>query len=195
MRILPNMTVVVPCDIHEARRATVALADNTLCRTPAYLRLAREKSPVITTVETPFVIGRSYQLYSSIHADIFSEGPTIIFIGCGPVIAEALHAAKQLDQTGHAVEVWNMHTVKPIDTDMLDAISKRANLVVTIEEHQVAGGLGGAIAEYLAETHPVRMLRIGVQNRFGQSGTMVELYKEYGLDKESIVEKVLAVLR
>ncbi len=195
MRVLPNMAVVVPCDAIEAKKATIALADSSLCRTPAYLRLAREKSPVMTTLETPFQIGKSYQLYSSDNAGDNSESPHIVFIGCGPILAEALYAAHQLDESGHSVEVWNMHTVKPIDTQMLDDVVSRASLIVSVEEHQVAGGLGSAIAEYLSETRPIPMLRIGIQDRFGQSGTMTELYREYGLDRDSIVERVLEKLQ
>jgi transketolase len=194
MRILPNMTVVVPCDALEAERATSALADNQLCTTPAYLRLAREKSPAMTTEQTLFEIGKSYQLYQSDSAQSQSESPHVVIIGCGPLLAEALHAARMLDEGGHSIEVWNMHTIKPLDTEMLDVVAGRAQLIVTVEEHQVAGGLGSAVAEYLSGVRPVRILRIGVQDRFGQSGTMDELYREYGLDRDSIVRRVLQKL-
>lgn len=194
MRVLPNMTVVVPCDVHEAKRAAVALADPSLCRTPAYLRLAREKSPVITLPEASFTIGVAYQLYASISAMNSSEAPHIVIIGCGPILAEALYAAQALDVEGYSIEVWNMHTVKPLDTIMLKQVSSRATIVITVEEHQRIGGLGSAVAEYLTENHPVKIVRIGIDDRFGQSGTVAELYAEYGLDRLSIVDRIKSAL-
>ncbi len=209
MRIMPNMTVVVPCDSVEAKKATIALAHNDQ-KTPAYLRLTREKTPIMTDVEDQFEIGKAYLLYlSQIKPDqnivehyqtIFTapekkkSSKKIAIIGCGPILAEALYAARELSEVVPLIEVWNFHTIKPLDTNTLDDIANRFDLVVTVEEHQKAGGLGSAVAEYYAEHHPIPMVFIGVDNRFGQSGTMEELIKEYNLDKEYIVKKITILL-
>jgi transketolase len=193
MRILPNMTVVVPCDSLEAARATIALTEASQT-SPAYLRLTREKTPTMTDENTPFTIGQSYCLYNSlVESEIQGvQKKHIAIVGCGPVLANAVNAAQILSQQGYIVEVWNMHTVKPLDTASLDDIMTRAEKLYTIEEHQCAGGLGSSIAEYIIQTaKPVPMTIIGIQDQYGQSGTMDELMKHYGLDTDSIVHRVL----
>lgn len=185
MRMQPNMVVVVPCDAEEARKATYAAAFNGK---PTYLRFGREKTPLITTSETPFEIGKAYYLWKS-------ESPQVSIIGCGALIHEALKAAKSLEEKGVRVSVINAHTVKPLDTATILKAASESGAVVTVEEHQVAGGLGSAVAELLAETRPVPVEFVGVKDRFGQSGTTTELYREYGLDCQAIEAAVQKVLK
>ena len=206
MRIIPNMTVLVPCDSREASRATVALADRAHT-TPAYLRLCREKTQIMTEKDTPFIIGKAYCMYHMMNnqretndgigvfaSDIFTytreEQKRVSIIGCGPILIEALYAAKELQNSFISVSVWNFHTIKPLDTETLDQIYKDSDIVVIIEEHQRAGGLGSAILEYMSERDMVPTILMGVDDRFGQSGSMVELYQEYALDRNSILQKI-----
>ncbi len=185
MRMQPNMTVVVPCDAEEARKATYAAAFNGK---PTYLRFGREKTPLMTTSETPFEIGRAYYLWKS-------ESPQVSIIGCGSLLHEALKAAQSLEARGVRVSVINAHTIKPLDTATILKAASESGAVVTVEEHQVAGGLGSAVAELLAATRPVPIEFVGVKDRYGQSGTTAELYKEYGLDSEAIQRAVENVLK
>ena len=185
MRMQPNMVVVVPMDAEEARKATYAAAFNGK---PTYLRFAREKSPVVTTNDTSFEIGKAYTLWES-------ESPQVAIVGCGPLLVEALKAAKALAEKGTRVTVVNMHTVKPLDTEFLYRTASSVKGVVTVEEHQAAGGLGSAAAEFLSEHHPIPIEMVAVRDRFGQSGTMSELYKEYGLDQTAIEAAVARVLK
>lgn len=180
MRVQPNMTVIVPCDAEEARKATYAAAFNGK---PTYLRFAREKSPTMTTPETPFEIGKAYTMWES-------ESPQVAIVGTGPLLFEALKAAKALEGKGVRVQVVNFHTVKPLDTETLYKIASSVHAVVTVEEHQAAGGFGSAVAEFLSEHRPVPIEMVAVRDRFGQSGTTTELYKEYGLDEVAIVAAV-----
>lgn len=175
MRSLPNMIVVVPCDIHEARKATLALA---MSKTPAYIRLAREKSAVITTPDTPFTIGKAH---------VMNEGEDVTILAAGPLLHEALLAARQLDEQGLRAEVLNIATIKPLDTESVLASVGKTGAVVTVEDAQIAGGLGGAVAELLGEVLPLPLERIGVRDRFGQSGAVSELWSEYGLTHPFIV--------
>lgn len=182
MRILPNMTVIVPADSIEAKKATLALAKTN---TPAYLRLAREKTAVITTEDSPFEIGK---------AQILVEGTDVSIIVCGPLVYEALLAAEQLKRHNVNAEVINCATIKPLDSDTIVASAKKTGAVVTVEEAQAAGGLGGAIAELLSEQLPTRIARVGVQDRFGQSGEVSQLWQEYSLDAPAIAKEVMRVL-
>lgn len=184
MRVIPNMTVVVPADSIEAEKATIAAF---ALENPIYLRFGRSGSDAVTTVETPFTIGKAYLLRDVPDAQV-------LIVGCGAVLAHALVAASQLEQSGIPVRVLNMHTVKPLDTETLLQEAKKVRGIVTVEEHQVAGGLGSAVAEVLAEEHPLPIEFVGVRNRFGQSGTPEELYREYGLDAASIHSAVKRVL-
>ncbi len=176
MRVMPNMTVIVPCDSIEARKATVALAKTT---GPGYMRLAREKTAVITTEATPFEIGQ---------AQLFRDGKDISIIACGPLVYEALLAAKELEKLNISAEVINSPSIKPLDSELILSSANKTNKVITIEEAQAVGGLGGAVAELLAEYSTAKLSRLGIQDRFGQSGTIQELWKEYGLDSKAIIK-------
>ncbi len=179
MRVQPNMTVISPCDKEEARKATLAAAAYD---GPVYIRLAREKTPVITTKESPFLIGKAELLW-------LGENPQVAIFATGPLLHNALLAAKQLESE-IAVSVINVHTIKPLDEKTITAAAKNAGAVVTVEEHQIAGGLGSAIAEVLARTSPVPIEFIGVYDRFGQSGEAAQLIVEYKLGVQDIVEAV-----
>lgn len=183
MRVLPNMVVVVPCDSIEARKATEALAKTDH---PAYLRVAREATAVITTEATPFGLGK---------AQVFREGTDVSLVACGPLVYEALKAAEELGKHNISVEVVNSPSVKPLDKATIIASAKKTKHVITVEEGQTAGGLGGAVAELLAEELPTAMRQVGVKNRFGQSGTVPELWKEYALDAPAIVKTTLEFLK
>lgn len=175
MRVLPHMTVVVPCDAVEAHKATLAIATHD---GPAYLRLGREKSPVLTTQDTPFTLGK---------AEIYREGKDVALIGCGILLYNALMAAEELAKQGIEAMVINSHTIKPFDAETIIAAAKTCGAVVSIEEHQVTGGLGSAIAETLARTYPVPQEFIGVQDRFGESGKASELIEAFGMGTSHIV--------
>jgi transketolase len=175
MRAIPNMTVIVPCDVHETRKATIAAAEIV---GPVYVRFAREKTPVVTTAETPFEIGK---------AQIFRHGKDIAIIACGPLVYEALLAAHELEKEGISARVINNATVKPMDEETIVAAAEACGAVVTAEEHQVMGGMGSAVAEVLSRTHPVPIEFVGVQNRFGESGDPDELMDAFGLRASDIV--------
>jgi transketolase len=185
MRVIPNMVVVSPCDYEEAKKATLAVAKNGK---PSYLRLARQESPVITKSEDKFEIGK---------ANILFEGkdPQVAIIGCGPVLAEALDAAKDLKEMGIETQVINLHTIKPIDDIALTNAARICGGIVTVEEHQVNGGMGSAVAEVVAQTHPVPIEFVGVHDSFGESALDPdELWQKYGLKKENIIEAVKKVI-
>ena len=185
MRAMPNMIVIVPADSEEGRKATYEAAFNGK---PTYLRFGREKMPVMTTADTPFEIGKAYYLWKA-------EKPDVAIVGCGPLLYEALLAAKALEKEGVSVSVVNSHTVKPLDEKIIVEAAREAGAVVTVEEHQVTGGLGGAVAECLAKTHPVPIEFIGMQNEFGQTGSAAELIKHYKLDAAAIAEAARKVLK
>lgn len=188
MRAMPNMTVIVPADAVEAKKATTAAAH---LWGPVYLRFAREKSPVFTTEETPFIPGKIETLWYPEE----KAKPEAVIVGCGPLLYEALRAARALQESGVHVVVLNSHTVKPLDETALVQWAKKAGAVVTVEEHQVSGGLGGAVAETLARHCPVPVEFIGMQNVFGESGSSKELLKRYGMDAKAIVSAVRKVIR
>jgi transketolase len=184
MRCIPNMTVLVPCDAVQTRKATLAAA---ALDGPVYIRFGREKSPVITTEDTPFEIGR---------AQVFRDGADVAIVACGILVHNALVAADELArEDGVHSLVLNNHTVKPLDAASVIAAARRCGAVVTVEEHQVAGGAGSAVAEVLAEEYPVPIQFVGVRDRFGQSGTPDELIELYGMGVRSIKEAVRTVLR
>ena len=183
MRAMPNMIVVVPGDAEEARKATYDAAFNGK---PTYLRFGREKMPQFTTAETPFEIGKAYYLWKA-------EKPDVGIIGCGSLLYEALVAAKQLSEEGISVSVLNSHTVKPLDEEAVISLAREAGALVTVEEHQVTGGLGGAVAECVTRNHPVPIEYIGMQDEFGESGTADQLIKHFNLGADSIVEAVKKV--
>ncbi|HEX4799351.1 MAG TPA: transketolase C-terminal domain-containing protein [Candidatus Paceibacterota bacterium] len=184
MRVIPRMVVVAPCDVHEARKATLALAKYV---GPAYMRLAREGTGVVTTAGTSFEIGK---------ADIFLKRDVghrtrVGIIATGVITYEALCAAKTLNEKGIGASLLHMATIKPLDKEAIDRYAEDHDMIVTVEEHQRAGGLGGAIAEYLSVHKPMRILRLGVDDQFGQSGTPDELLRHYGIDSNSIVREVV----
>jgi transketolase len=187
MRIIPNMDVISPCDSIEAKKATLALAKTAK---PAYLRLAREKTPIITTEETPFAIGKA-QIYWMPDTGLAQVG----IIVTGGLMHRALLAAKELEQESIKTKVLNIATIKPIDAEAIIALAKECKAIVTVEEHQIMGGMGSAVAEVLAQNFPVPIEFVGVQDKFGQSGTPDELVEHYGMGKESIKEAVIKVLK
>jgi transketolase len=176
MRAMPNMLVFVPCDAVEAHKATLAAAH---VWGPVYLRFQREKTPVMTTDETPFIPGK---------AEIFwqSKKPEVLIIGCGGLLYNALLAARELEEEGIGAVVLNCSTIKPIDDKKIVELAKKIGAVVTVEEHQVEGGLGGAVAEVLAKYAPTPIEFIGMQNMFGESGAPAELIKKFGMDVKDI---------
>ncbi len=184
MRVIPNMTVISPCDATEARKATIAAAKT---KTPVYIRLAREKTPVITTEKTPFEIGR---------AEIFwdPKKPVAGIIATGALLHKALLAAKTLSEKGIDVTVMNLATIKPIDEEAVVALAKKSGKIVTVEEHQIHGGMGSAVAEVLAKNFPVPIEFVGVNDKFGQSGTPAELIEHYGMGEKDIISAVEKVL-
>jgi len=187
MRVMANMRVIVPADAIEARKATMAAASIV---GPVYLRLGREKTPVFTTEKTPFVPGRAEILWQS------KKKPTVAIIGCGPLLYNALLAARDLEQEeGIGSIVINSHTIKPLDEKTILAAAKKCGAVVTVEEHSVLGGLGGAVAELLAKKLPTPMEFIGMQDTFGESGSPSELLAKYKMDAPAIIAAVKHVLR
>jgi len=176
-RIIPNMVVLTPCDAIEAWKATLAAAQ---IHSPVYIRLAREATPVVTTDETPFEIGKAQVFF---RPDGDADVGVVV---SGTLVYSAIRAAKELESEGIQVRVVSLTTIKPIDADTLIKLAKDTGKIVTVEEHQIAGGVGSAVAEVLAVTHPVPMRFVGVRDQFGQSGTPEELLKHYELDRESI---------
>lgn len=185
MRVLPRMTVISPCDAIQARKATLALSANPRI---AYLRLVREKTPIITSEETPFEIGKGQVLYRP-------EGIAhVTIVATGGLVANALKVAKDLEQKHIKALVVNIHTIKPLDTELLIACAKETKAIVTVEEHQIAGGLGSAVAETLVQTYPVPIEFIGVRDVYGQSGTPNQLIEHYGMGRDAITAAVMKVI-
>jgi len=182
-RCLPNMTVLAPCDAIETEKATIAAGK---MNGPVYLRFAREATPIFTTEKTPFKIGK---------AEVFRKGADATIIACGPTVHEALLAAHDLEEDGFSIEVINNHTIKPIDEETIVEAAERTGAVVTAEDHQVMGGMGSAIVEILAKNQPVPIEMIGVQDRFGESGSPEELMKEFRLLAKDIKTSVKKVLK
>lgn len=181
-RVLPNLTVVVPTDNVEAEKATLALAEHVGA---SYIRFGREKTPVITKPETPFKLGKALEIIS---------GKDVTIIACGQMVARAILVAQKLEDK-ISVGVINMHTIKPIDIDAIVAAAKQTGAIVTAEEHQIAGGLGGAVAEVLGEHYPVPLQRVGIKDRFGDSGDPNVLMDHFGLSVEDIIHAVESVLK
>jgi transketolase len=169
MRALPNMVVLAPCDSVEATKATLAMAKD---KRPNYMRVTRESTPVITTAQTPFQIGRAY---------VFRHGKDVSIIATGTMTHKALEAAAILEKDGIDAEVIHVPTIKPIDHAVILASAEKTRHVITAEEGQINGGLGGAVAELLGENLPTHMIRVGMNDRFGESGKPDELLKHFGL--------------
>ncbi len=206
MRAMPNMRVMVPCDAIEARKATLAAAK---LWGPVYLRFQREKSAVFTTEETPFTPGRAEILWQSGSTHSRNSGqagflrprseqakkPQVLIIGCGPILYTALLAARDLEKEKIGIVVLNSHTVKPLDEEKIVELAKKIGAVVTVEEHQISGGLGGAVAEALARQYPTPIEFVGLHNVFGESGSPAQLLEKYGLGVKDIKEAVKKVIR
>lgn len=177
-RVLPNMVVVVPGDSIEAEKATKAIAENGK---PSYLRLAREKTPIFSTEDSPFEIGKAY---------VLREGFDVTLVGTGTMTHRLLMVAQQLESQGVSAEVVHVPTIKPFDEETLLSSVRKTGRVVSAEEAQIAGGLGGVVAELLSEKLPTPLKRVGVNDMFGESGDPKDLFKSRGLDADSIVEAV-----
>lgn len=178
MRVLPNMTVVVPCDAVETEKTTLALAER---EGPCYIRFGREAVPVITDEDSPFEIGK---------ANVLRDGKDAVLFANGAMVYEGLEAAKQLAGEGIDLMVVNLHTVKPLDQEAVVAAAQKTGRVITAEEHQAAGGMGSAVAECLAQNYPVPMRILGMQDGFGESGAPDELMKRYGFSSDAIYQAV-----
>ncbi|HEX4104047.1 MAG TPA: transketolase C-terminal domain-containing protein [Candidatus Paceibacterota bacterium] len=185
MRAMPNMKVFVPCDAVEGAKATLAAAH---IWGPVYLRFQREKTPIITTDLTPYTPGK---------AEVFwqSKKSEVLIIGCGGLMYNALVAARELEKEKIGTIVLNVHTIKPLDEKKIVELAKKTGAVVTVEEHQVEGGLGGAVAEALAKHAPTPVEFIGMQNTFGESGPPDALIKKYGMTAEDIVVAAKKAIR
>ncbi len=174
MRTIPNMTVIVPCDAIEAKKATIAISKT---KSPVYLRLTRDKTPIITEENSEFEIGK---------AKIIKEGKDVTIIACGPIIYQALEAALLLEREGIRAQIINLHTIKPIDKKALVLAARKTKAFVTVEDHQIIGGLGSAVAEVVSAFYPVPIRRIGVQDKFGESGSPEELYEKNKMNASHI---------
>lgn len=198
-RVLPNMVVISPCDYEQAKKATIEMSKN---KQPTYLRLCRANTPVITTNETPFEIGKAQVLFESESLNqkneslnenesiSDSENKKITIISTGFLLHRILKIAKRLDEKGISLNIINVHTIKPLDTKTILDCVKKTNLVLTLEEHQVAGGLGSAVSEFLSQNYPVKMKILGVNDEYGQSGEGEDLLDFYGLSESKIEEEI-----
>lgn len=183
MRVLPNMQVLYPCDAVEAKKATLALAKT---KQPAYLRLAREKSSILTKESDAFEVGK---------ARVMRKGSNVTLVSTGPILGVVLHAAFKLGKKGISAEVIHFGTIKPLDTKTLLASVKKTGAIVSVEEHQVAGGFGSAISEALAQAKPTPQEFIAVRDQFGESGEPEELLNKYGISAESIMKAAQKVIK
>ena len=182
MRILPNMTVIVPCDAIEAKKATMEAAR---IKGPVYMRLGRSAVPVLTSENTPFKIGK---------ADTIRDGNDAAIFACGQMVYEAIVACEMLEKEGISARLVNLHTVKPIDRDVIIKAAKETGAIVTAEEHTVLGGFGSAISEVVIQNCPVPLKMVGIQDRFGVSGEPDELFKYFGLKAKNIVSAAKAAI-
>ncbi len=183
MRVQPGMVVIVPTDIHETRKATVTIAKQ---KGPSYIRFGRSEYPIITTKETPFEIGKAY---------VYNTGSDVSIVANGPLVYKALRTANILEGQGISCEVINCPTVKPLDGKTIEESVRKTGALVTAEEHQIIGGLGSAIAEYLSLNYPVPQEFIGVKDRFGESGEAEELFDKFEMGIENIKEAVQRVIK
>ena len=186
MRAVPNMTVIVPADATETAQAVRLLAEHP---GPAYLRLGRLAVEQVLPADYQFQIGKGTVLYNG-----DGEPEQVVIFACGLMLGKALEAARALDAEGIKAAVVNMPTIKPLDTELVCQMAKRCGAAVTVEEHSVIGGLGSAVAETLAENYPIPLLRVGVEDKFGQSGKPDELLADYGLTVENIIAKAKAAI-
>lgn len=185
MRVLPNMIVVAPADSIETKKAVIEAAINGK---PTYIRFAREETPVFTTEESPFKIGKAQVVWER-------KDPKVTIVACGPLVYEALRAAKILAESKIATIVINAHTIKPLDEQEIVKAAKLSGAVVTVEEHQIMAGLGGAVAETLSQKFPVPIEFVGMQDSFGESGTPSQLLSRYKMTGSDIVAAAKRVIR
>jgi len=185
MRVLPNIKVIVPCDFHESEKATLAMAKD---KKPNYLRLNRPELPLVTTEKTPFDIGKVQVFWTS-------KKPQVTIIACGEEVYYSLLAAKELEENKIEVEVINLSTIKPLDAKTVLESVKKSGKVVTVEDHQVAAGMGSCVAEFLAENYPVKIKFLGVHDSFGESGTPKDLLAKHGLLTKDIVAAVKNLIK
>lgn len=183
MRVIPNMTVLVPTDYYETKKAVLAAAE---INGPVYIRFGREKVPVVTSEDAKFEVGKAITM---------KEGTDITIVACGIMVAEALDATEELAKENINAEVINLHTIKPIDKDALIQSVKKTGCLVTAEEHQLAGGMGSAVIEVLAQENPVPTEMVGINDTFGESGKPRELMEKYGLTSKKILEKAKQALK
>jgi transketolase len=186
-RVIPNMVVISPCDAIEAKKATIACS---LTKDPTYIRLTRNNTPIITTNETPFEIGKA-QIVFIPEIGLAHVG----VIATGPILYKAIIAAHELEKKGTKVKVMNLSTIKPLDTEAIIALAKETKAIVTAEDHQIFGGMGSAVAECLSQNYITPIEFVGMKDKFGQSGTPDELEKHYEIDTPNIIEKVQKVLK
>ena len=182
MRMLPNMTVIVPADFNQTKQATIAIADH---QGPVYLRFGRPVMPIFIKPDAPFIIGK---------ADVIKEGNDVTIIACGHLVWKSIEAIKTLEERGISVELINMHTIKPLDEAAVLASVAKTKCVVSAEEHMINGGLGEAISQVLSRNLPVPQEFVGVDDSFGESGAPMELMTKYGIDTQNIISAVLKVL-
>ena len=182
MRMLPNMTVIVPADFNQTKQATIAIADH---QGPVYLRFGRPVMPIFIKPDAPFIIGK---------ADVIKEGNDVTIIACGHLVWKSIEAIKTLEERGISVELINMHTIKPLDEAAILASVAKTKCVVSAEEHMMNGGLGEAISQFLSRNMPVPQEFVGVNDSFGESGAPMELMTKYGIDTENIISAALKVL-
>lgn len=182
-RCLPNLVVLAPADYNEAKQALAAALQH---QGPVYLRLTRQNSPIFTDENKKFIIGQ---------ANILKKGNDLTLIACGPLVYDALQAAEKLAKENINVEVINCASIKPLDKKTILTSVKKTKKVLTLEDHQKAGGLGSAVAELLAENYPASIKIMGVNDSFGESGESNELYKKYGLDQDSIIKNIKEIIK
>ncbi|MCD6418964.1 transketolase family protein [bacterium] len=184
MRVLPRMTLFTPADAEETRKATIAAVEEI--KGPVYIRFGRAPVPSITDRDTSFEVGR---------ARLVRDGDDLTIIACGSMVAESILAAEILESENIFARVIDLHTVKPIDRETIEKCARETGAILTAEEHQIAGGMGSAVAEVVVATHPVPMDFVGVNDRFGESGEPAELLKAFGLDYRSIAEKAKNLIK
>jgi transketolase len=183
MKMLPNMTVIVPCDFNQTKQATIAIADYD---SPVYLRFGRPVMPIFVKPDAKFVIGK---------ADTILEGTDVTIIACGHLVWKSIEAAKVLEAQGISVELINMHTIKPLDKEAVLKSVAKTRCVVTAEEHMINGGLGDSVAQVLIQNDLVPQEYVGVNDSFGESGTPMELMTKYGIDTQNVVDAALKVIQ
>lgn len=183
MKMLPNMTVIVPCDFNQTKQATIAIADHN---GPVYLRFGRPSVPIFTPEDKEFIIGK---------ADTLIEGTDVTIIACGHLVWKSIEAAQELEKQGISAEVINMHTIKPFDKQAVLTSVAKTKCVVTAEEHMINGGLGESVAQVLTREMPVPQEFVGVDDSFGESGKPDELMTKYNIDTPNIVEAAKKVIQ